>query len=280
VGNQKIAMKKIPSPKTVFLLFIFFLIFAIPTSDIQANSAPPSLMEFHLIFNVEESSIIKGILLACEDEKCEKSTEYEAGFNCFFFNKYESCLAGLDEYDYDYDRIKQFIEDYPPGFHKLVIEFSDKTRESNVFYHTQGSEVFKVYVNDNSLLVKKDRYFNYFSPYGVIALLFTAIFSLIIEGIISAIYLKLSNKNLKFVLYVLIANIISYPIVWFGFLPLIDNTTLYRIVAEVGAVVIETVLLSLFGKKYNISFRNALVLSIITNLSSYLFWELIVSLFK
>jgi hypothetical protein len=91
--------------------------------------------------------------------------------------------------------------------------------------------------------------------------------TIILELLVSLIFLSVRKLPKKILAYILLANIISLPIVWFLF-PLVKLPILAIIVmSEIFAVLFETYFVYLLNKQI-ISFKQSLTLNILNNLAS------------
>jgi hypothetical protein len=91
--------------------------------------------------------------------------------------------------------------------------------------------------------------------------------TIILELLVSLIFLSVRKLPKKILTYILLANIISLPIVWFLF-PLVKLPILAIIVmSEIFAVLFETYFIYLLNKQI-ITFKQSLTLNILNNLAS------------
>ena len=100
-------------------------------------------------------------------------------------------------------------------YYKIVITFKDKVRTSNVFTYRGGAGDYTVQVEKDSLIVRERE-----SPLVILLSLccFSGIGSItiLVEVIVSAIYRKIAglNANISLFLLVVLANLLSLPIVY------------------------------------------------------------------
>jgi len=100
------------------------------------------------------------------------------------------------------------------------------------------------------------------------------ILTIILELLASLIFVSIRKLPKKILAYVLLANIISLPIVWFLF-PLIKFPAIgIIVVSEIFAILFESWFIYFLGKKI-ISFKQSFILSIINNLVSLVIGGLI-----
>lgn len=89
---------------------------------------------------------------------------------------------------------------------------------------------------------------------------------------------KFEGHRKKVLGTVVLVNVISLPLVWFGFPALISDFSLLLIVAEAFAVIFEALLLRFLNKEL-FSFSNAFWLSLFANITSFFVGGLIFVLF-
>lgn len=95
---------------------------------------------------------------------------------------------------------------------------------------------------------------------------FALILTLILELIVALIFLSIAKISKKVLISVLVANIISLPIVWFVF-PLLKIIPLAILLGEIFAFVFEGYFIHLLNKEI-ISLKKSFILSILMNLAS------------
>jgi hypothetical protein len=129
-------------PTFLRLLFLAFLLAAIPSQIVQADAGPHPSMQFTFVSRLEPApAILSGQLLECQEEACAQSEPLpELGpqrFEC----RAESCYSS----GYSYS-----------PYHRLVIEFSDGvTRQSNIFTKEAFAANYRVTVYEDSLTVEE-----------------------------------------------------------------------------------------------------------------------------
>jgi hypothetical protein len=244
---------RIQHPK-LWRLFEFFLtaclvFFLLPTSIAQADVGPkPGI---HLIFEYEINpvSIVSGQLIECDDEACTSGEPLqEMGpqhFTCTE-NECSSIAYGYSDYL------------------KLVIQFEDKTRESNVFTKKALNAEYTVTVSEDSLSVKEKFKIGsiFYQCCNSMAL------TLIIETLIASLFLGAFHIPRTFLGLVPLSSLATLPMVWLVFphLPLAPmvNTGL----SEIFAVLAETGIIYL-GAVKTIPIRQVFLLSFLMNAASF-----------
>lgn len=238
--------------KSVLYIFLFTILLISPML-VSADLGPKPTMKFNLQYETQNQiTLLGGEQYQCGDKNCEDIKPLgklgPQRFTCQ--DNFCSSLA------YGY---------YP--YQKLVLNFSDKSRESQIFHTESFNAEFNVKVTDSNLIIdettpitSRGRF-----PSFIKALIIT----LILELLVALIYLSATKISKKIILYVLIANIISLPIVWFLFpsIQIIPLVFLIFVISEVFAVVFEAYFIYYFNKKI-ISLKKSFILSIIMNMVS------------
>ncbi len=151
-------------------------------------------------------------------------------------------------------------------FQKLFLKFNDTTRQSNVFANESFNSVYEVTVYDDRLEVKDVTPFMKDSTTWA-AFLKALLLTLALQIMVAFVYLKLAKKPLKILLFVILANLITLPMVWFLF-PLFLNSWAIP-VGELAAFVLEALFLLLTCRKY-FKPSGAFLLSFMMNVMSFL----------
>lgn len=238
------------------LLSLTIAIFLFAPLASQADIGPKPTMGFDFVYKTEEApSIVGAKQYQCESEDCsDAELMREIGPQAITCQE-NSCTS--------------MSYGFKP-YQKLVVEFSDeKIRESNVF-STNTGKTFTVEVTDSDLLVKDPK--GEANNNSIDTFVWAAIATIILEIIVALIFLQVTKKPKKILLFVLIGNVISLPIVWFVF-PLLIWASAVIIIAEIFAVVFEAYFIFLLNNK-SITLKSAFLLSVIMNFAS-----LILSLF-
>ena len=154
----------------------------------------------------------------------------------------------------------------------MVIQFADRSRESNVFEGEGGGDAFIVTVTQDRLLVALapfDRYAFLGNGLLYVLTLIALILTLLIELPIAAIYLAIRKIRWRVLVWLILANILTVPAVWIlfpllGFAPIVNLA-----LGEIFAVAFEAWLIRLTNR-LSISAREAILLSLVINVPSYL----------
>jgi hypothetical protein len=94
-----------------------------------------------------------------------------------------------------------------------------------------------------------------------------------LELLAAFVFITCTKMSKRILVYVIIANIISVPIVWYIF-PLLKNAVLVTVSSELFAWIFEATFIFITNRQF-ISFKNALMLSLIMNFVSYSVGEII-----
>jgi hypothetical protein len=238
-------MKRFLSLSALFLCAASALF---PTISARADTGPHPTMDFQLVWSIPHVSVTDASLYTCGDMACADPIQVGGPFSC----SEESC-----RYNYGSE-----------GFYKLVIVFEDQTRASNIFEKRGFEAAYVVQVNLEGLFVEQT---NLSVPYDISTQVFGFVIALLltlaIEIPIGNMVLKRWSLPRRWML-ILYANLITLPIVWFGF-PFISPETLYVIcLAELFAWIFEAAFYFLAMRKDGIKLTQAIILSLLANLAS------------
>ena len=236
--------------KSAFCIFLF-TIFLISPMLVSADLGPKPTMKFDLTYETQNQvTLIGGEQFQCEDKNCEDIKPLgEYGPQRF------TCQDNF---------CRSLAYGYSP-YQKLVLNFSDRTRESQIFHTESFNAEFNVKVTDSQLLIEETTPITSKGTSFIKALIIT----LILELLVALIYLFSTKISKKILFYVLIANIISLPIVWFLFpsIKIMPLVFLIFIISEIFAVVFEAYFIYYLNKDI-ITLRKSFTLSLIMNLVS------------
>lgn len=237
--------------KRIIPLLTFILLAAwtfLPTASARADTGPHPTMDFELVWDIPRVSVSDAALYFCGEAACADPVKVAGPFSC----SEQSC-----RYNYG-----------GSGFYKLVIVFEDKTRESNIFEKRGFEASFTVQVNADSLFIEQVGLALPYAPSTqVMEFFFALAVTLGIETPLVILMLKRWNLPRKWLL-ILVANLISLPIVWFAF-PFISNEALIVIgLAELFAIAFEAGFYFLTMRKDGLSLGRAVTLSALANLAS------------
>lgn len=230
------------------LVFAGALLLALVALPARADTGPKPSAEFVFEFEFDPPVPIReGQLLLCDDDACTRSRPLEEIGPQEFTCSATRCWS--DAYGYG-SRLK------------LLIEFEDRTRTSNVFGKEAFNARYSVLVRATSLEVTEEAAtFNRdFGP----ALGVTLVTELLVAGLIT-----LSLRPRRFhVFLIALASVLSLPVAWFVFpvIGLYDFVTV--LLAEVFIVLFEAAFMRFLIAR-RITVELALAYSVVINLSSF-----------
>ena len=238
------------SPHKLLFPFLVFLILSMQT--VFADAGPKPGMNFKMVYKTSKPvKVLEGWQLQSPFESFTVAdTLKREGPQRLIVNQ-QDCKS----VSYGYK-----------DFQKLILRFDDTTRQSNVFANESFNSVYEVTVYDNRLEVRDVTPFMKNST-SLAVFLKALMLTLILELLVAFVYLKLSKKPLKILIFVILGNLITLPLVWFVF-PLFLNGWAIP-VGEVVAFVLEALFLLLTCRRY---FRpsGAFLLSFMMNFMSFL----------
>ncbi|MBX3062943.1 MAG: hypothetical protein KF726_08205 [Anaerolineae bacterium] len=222
------------------------LILVLPLTTVQADTGPKPTMEFTFEFQGQPIAIIGGEQLQCDDPTCSDGKPLQVGGPQRFYCTADSCQS--------------LAYGYKP-YHKLIIQFADGTRESNVFQKRAFSAVYIVKVTESGLEVEE--------TYANVNVLPSLLITLVIETFVAAVYLAIIRLQRTALKWVPVASLITLPLVWFFILRSSLPTVTAIVLAEAFAVVFEAIFL--YGLNRNtLPLKHAVIMSLIMNAASFL----------
>lgn len=248
------------------LLTILGLIF--PATPVKADMgiAPPS-MHFTLEYQIIQTAIVDTEILICDNAQCNEYQIIETrggysysipNFYCGGKNNSEWCYAGIGNSRFG-------------KYHRISLVFEDGvTRVSNVFKKMGYSSYYTVVVTKLDLIVQenvlKSFSLNMFSPIQVICFIPSAILTVLVETKAAKLYSKKLNKPIS---RIVLANLISLPIVWFIIPYWLEIKFLWvLIIVEIFAIIFEAVFIYYTNRSSGITLKESVKISLITNFSS------------
>jgi hypothetical protein len=233
------------------ILFLtgFLLLSAAPAS---ADIGPKPSMQFKFEYEIPFTPILSGQQIECEDEACSRGQPLEElGPQGFICSENECSSLAYSYSDY----------------HKLVIEFADGVRESNVFTKKAFSAGYTVTVTEDALIVKEN--FSLGSLFGRNCLCCSGFLTTLgVETLVASMFLAAFQLPRTVLGFVPIASLITLPLVWFAF-PLLPLPAGWVIAgSEFAAVLLEAGFI-FFAAFRRIPFRQLLLLSLVMNAISF-----------
>jgi hypothetical protein len=231
------------------LLTACLVFFMIPASIAQADVGPKPGIHLSFEYTIDPVTIVSGQLIECDDETCSTGEPLQ-----------EMGPQRFECTDSDCSSIAYGYSDYL----KIVIQFEDKTRESNVFTKKALNAEYIVTVNEDDLLVKEkfkigSVFYQCCNSLGL---------TLIIETLIASLFLTAFHIPRAFLGLVPLSSLLTLPVVWFAFphLPLPPMVNLG--LSEIFAVLAETAVIYL-GAVKTIPLRQVFILSFVMNAASF-----------
>ena len=210
----------------------------------HADAGPKPRMDFTFEFEGEPIAIVEAQLIQCDEPTCAGGVALEhlgpQGIRC------EGTVCKSIAYTYS-------------DYHRLVVEFEDRTRESQVFTKSYFASRYRVTVSEDALLVEETGGTNAFCSMFAVTLL--------LELAVAALYLKGFGLPNSLLAWVPLASILTLPMVWFVF-PLLPVTAGVSLgLSEMYAVGFELGLLWLVGRWW-VPFRHVAGLTLAMNAAS------------
>ncbi len=230
------------------------LLLFVPTA--RADVGPKPTMNFAIVYQIAPVPILSGQQIECQDAACANGHPLETHGPQRFECQADSCFS--------------LAYGYAP-FHKLVIQFADRTRESNVFQMIGFNGDFTLTVREQDLVVRQ-----MYSPatlfdpaQGLLYIPIALFVTLVIELAVALIYLSVRKLPRRILLWVVVANLVSLPIVWFV-IPLFGLDPLpTTALSELFAVVLDALLIFWLSRN-KLSLGATIILSLLMNGASFL----------
>jgi len=191
-----------------------------------------------------------------------KISEYDLSKNCYWapvlYAWGGECSNSKCEFGY-----------MPPNDFKLAVYVSsiDRVFITNEISRTNFNSHYKAElfsdgsakITDTTPVLQKDQ---------IMPFIISFIITIILELLVSLIFIARTKISKKILIYVLLANIITVPIVWFAF-PLLRLSVMATMIpSEIFAVVFEILFVYFAGRRI-ISFKQSIFLNLWNNLISW-----------
>ncbi|MFH1895173.1 MAG: hypothetical protein ABIJ74_01135 [archaeon] len=253
-----------------FILLIFLLLFL--AFSVQASRYIEPTLEFNLIYEIAKPAggIDQQEIILCEDKDCLEEIPKEGGLPLLSCYPDDKCRA------------------FPVGsakYIKIKLNFSDKTRESNIFesgeFHeleqgglTSYTSYYTVVVKESELVVAKAN-----PPFSIDPLtgfFISQLFAVLLLKIVIAFgflwFYKISIFK-KFLLSVAVAAFIVFAVLFFIFpsiIPYDFNPLIALTIALIFAIAFETAFIYVLNKE-TLPLKKVLILSVIMNIVAFIF---------
>jgi hypothetical protein len=230
------------------LLFVAGVLAMLPVVPVYADVGPKPQMRFTFNFEIDPVSITSGQLIECEDETCTSGEPLEE--------------RGPQRFTCTESECSSLAYGYAP-YHKLVIEFADQTRESNVFTKKAFTAHYQVTVSETGLAVKEVRRLG--SGLCCPGFLLT----LVLETVVASGYLQLFHLSRTALPWVPLSSLLTLPVVWFVFPQLAWAPGTITGLSEGFAVLFEAGLIYVASLR-SVPLRHVAALSLVMNGASFL----------
>lgn len=265
------------SKKLFSYLIIFGALLVFLPKGASADLGPKPSVDIDVIYNqqnISDSSFSAKMLSCGPQDTAQKQpgsekdfvpqlkiSEYDSSKNCYWYPSWFAwggqCTNSSCHFGY-----------MPPSEFKLAVFVPsvDKVFITNEISRTNFNSRYKAElfsdgsakISETTPVLSSDKISSFAKAFPI---------TIILELLVSLILLSVRKLPKKILAYILLANIISLPIVWFLF-PLVKLPLLAIIVmSEIFAVLFETYFVYLLNKQI-ISFRQSLTLNILNNLAS------------
>ena len=216
-------------------------------------------MDFKIEYEIDPGPITEARLLSCEDIQCLGKKEFTGYFNCWNSSRCGSYVlpnkGGYSEYQ------------------RLVISFEDKQRESNVFMRKEFRATYLVNVRGDDLQVKEILTRTILDCLAAVAVF---IFNLLVEIPVADLVFRRFTIQ-RSITWIIVANAVSLftfvfiveTLLWHTDVKFAFNS--YILVLEMYAFFLEALIIYLGNRKKGLTFNKAMTMSVVTNISSFLF---------
>lgn len=235
-----------------FLSFLFFV------QPVSADLGPKPTMYFNLKYEISKD--IK--LEECKQYQCDKPDCSDA-----------AVLERLGpQGTTSLERACQSVAYGYAPYQKLVLKFSDKTRESNVFKADKSKldSDYDVIVKEDGLVIGDGDAGVPITVYRTFGYFFVSfIITLFLELLTAVLFLFALKLKRKILLTIFIGNILTLPFVWFIFPLLLADIpwVIVMLVSEFFAVTVEALLIYFLNTKL-ITLVKSIALSVLINIVS------------
>lgn len=234
------------------LLIVSVLLLSWPDETSANPGRPMEPCHFDLFYDADSVSVLEIELYRCESgDNCPNSRLWKNWVN----HEDIFCLGSHCTFD---------TVNMGENWFKLVIHFSDRTRESD-FFHARATSTpsFVVQMRASSLQVRqKGIIWGNFQFVGAIML------TLIIEMPLAVGYLWISGRSRTVTYWIGAGSFISLPILWYGLTRYSFADDPLIIWGELFVVVFETGFIYLVSKRL-VPLKHALLLSLVMNIASF-----------
>lgn len=236
--------------KKILLIFTLFISYFC----VQAEVAPLPEIRFNLLYNTAKQAPInpaKSEFIQCKDRLCLSASALGV-----YGSQHFSCTA---------TQCQAVSYEFEP-FAQLTLTFADGTvQQSNVFpVPNQLLNAFDVYIGPRTVTVNRaanppqEALWKRPEAYQALGLI------LVLELLCATAFILYTKKRFTILYGVAIANIVTAAFVWCVLVHYIAQSAVWWL----ACVVLETLLIGIINRK-DLSFKEAGLLSIMTNVTSY-----------
>lgn len=236
--------------KKILLVLAIFL----GSLPIRAEVSPLPEIQFNFIYNTEQKPLINpraSEFIGCKDRLCVQTEPLG--------------IYGSQRMDCGPGTCTATAYEFEP-FARLIISFEDgSTRMSNIFaLSNELIHKFNVYVNQDMLTIEpvdtpaSESLWSRPQAWGALALI------LVLELLCAAAFILYTKKRFTILYGVAIANVITAVVTWSFLVHYVAQSALWWLFG----VVLEAILIHIINRK-DISLKDASMLSIMTNVTSY-----------
>ena len=244
-------MRSRSTSETRLLHRLVFLLAAVaallPLAIARADVGPKPSADFEFEYQIDPVDIVAGELIQCDDESCETGDPLEE----LGPQHFECTATSCSSLAYGY-----------ATYMKLVVTFTDRVRESNVFVKKAFNANYKVIVLESSLQVEEVQ----IVPNCCCSALGATI---ALELLVATVYVSVFHLPRALLGWVPLGSVLTMPVLWFVF-PLLPLSSGWVVgLSETFAVTFEAGLIYLVTRRTT-SLRHVAALSLLMNGASFL----------
>jgi len=259
-----------------YLIIVGALIVFLP-KGVSADLGPKPSVDIDVVYNqqnVPDTSFSAKMLSCVPQDFAQSESKYEEDLipqlkinvydsakNCYWFPARLAwggqCSNGSCHFGY-MPPSEFRLAVYLPSLNKIFITNKISRTNFNSHYRAELFTNGSAKISETTSVLSSDKVSSFTKAFLI---------TIILELLVSLIFVSSRKLSKKILVFVLLANVISLPIVWFLF-PLIKiNLLAIIVISEIFAVLFETYFIYIPNKQI-ISFKQSLVLNILNNLVS------------
>ena len=263
--------------KKLFLIIILGIVFVFLPKNANADLGPKPTADIDVIYDqqkIPDLSFNAKMLSCLPEEAVQRDSKYEENIiqelrintfdavkKCYWFPARMAwggqCTNSSCTFGYflpDQFKLAVFV----PSLNKVFITNEISRVNFNSNYRAE------LFSDGTSKIIETTPIF---TSLNIVKFLIAFLITIILELLTSLIFILLYKLTKKILLYVLIVNMVSLPLVWFLFPLLKLSAPTVVIISEIFAVLFEAYFIYIFGR-HKISSRQSLALSVINNVIS------------